>query len=110
MHVVSEFVPFVSMTQTAPRGGARSQKQGLKTQGFPASFEGGRTVVFFQLAWNAGYVRGQQTASCMGKSKDTCGFVIIGYIWYSVLSLLFGYGFCFVVFGGCLDVLCVHIA
>ena len=44
MHVVSEFVPFVSMTQTAPRGGARSQKQGLKTQGFPASFGGSRTV------------------------------------------------------------------
>ena len=32
------------MTQTAPRGGARSQKQGLKTQGFPASFGGSRTV------------------------------------------------------------------
>ena len=44
MHVASEFVPFVSMTQTAPRGGTRSQKKGLKTQGFPASFEGGLTV------------------------------------------------------------------
>ena len=44
MHVVSEFVPFVSMTQAAPRGGTRSPKQGLKTQGFPASFGGSRTV------------------------------------------------------------------
>ena len=44
MHVASEFVPFVSMKQTAPRGGTRSQKQGLKTPGFPASFGGSRTV------------------------------------------------------------------
>ena len=44
MHVASEFVSFVSITQTAPRGGTKSQKQDLKTQGFSALFGGSRTV------------------------------------------------------------------
>ena len=47
----------------------------------------------------------------MGKSKGMCGFVIIGYILYSVIGLVYlVMVFALVVFGGFLDVPCVQIA
>ena len=47
----------------------------------------------------------------MGKSKGACGFVISGYILHSVIGLVYLIMvFAWVVFGGFLDVPCVHIA